>query len=137
MSNPQCMTAPAGRRDDAYRAGVVENGTDPVAAAAEQSGQDDCQLDKDVLFRTTRATDHHGCRSVEDKPCGQLTILVELAYLRFIEAGSDVPVDVPGVVALDVRPQTVEVESPSPSWSSVAALKTPIESPHDPPLQPE
>src|SRR5215212_7452539 len=129
------MTAPAAGWDDAYRAGVVENGTDPVAAAAEQSGQDECELDKHVLFRATQPTDHHGCRSVEYEPCGQLTILVELAYLRFIEPGSDIPVDVPGIVALDIGPQPVEVESAPPPWGSVTALKASVESPHDPPLQ--
>src|SRR4051812_15936882 len=129
------MNAPTAGWDDAYRAGVVKNGTDPVAAAAEQSGQDERKFDKHVLFRASRSTNHHGCRSVEDEPCGQFAIFVELASLRFVEPGGDVPVDVPGIVALDIGPQPVEVESPPPPWGSVTALKASVESPHDPPLQ--
>ena len=120
-----------------WQRAVVENGADPVAVSAEHPGQDEGEFGKHVLLPAARAADHHGRRSVEDQPRGQLTVLVEFAYLRFIEPGSDVPVDVPGIVALDVRPQSVEVEATPPPWGSVAALEAPVESPHDPPLQPE
>src|SRR5215211_4398898 len=121
------MTAPGAEWDDTCRAGVVENGTDPVAVAAEQSGQDEREFDKHVLFRAARATDHHGCRPVEDEPCSQLTILVEFAYLRFIEPGSDVPVDVPGVVALYVLPQAGEVKTSTSPRGAIPALDAPVE----------
>jgi len=131
------MTAPGAGRDDTCPAGVVEDGADPVAVSAEHPGQDGGQFGKHVLLPAARAADHHGRRSVEDQPCGQLTVLVEFADLWFIEPGRGVPVDVPGIVTLGVRPQSVEVEAASPPWGSVAALEAPVESPHDPPLQPE
>src|SRR4029453_4834310 len=110
-SDPQCMTAPGAGRDDTCPAGVVEDGTDPVAVSAEPPGQDEGELGKPVLFSAARAADHHGRRSVEDEPRGQLTILVEFAYLRFVEPGSDVPLDMPRVVAFDVRSQPGEAET--------------------------
>src|SRR5512133_2038743 len=131
------MTAPGAGRDDACPAGVVEDGTDPVAVSAEHPGQDEGEFGKHVLFSAARAADHHGRRSVEDEPRGQLTILVEFAYLRFVEPGSDVPVDMPGVVAFDVRSQPGEVETSTSPRGAIPALDAPVESPHDPPLQPE
>ena len=131
------MTAPGAGRNDTCRAGVVEDGADPVAVAAEQSGEDEREFGKHILFHAAWATDHHGCGSVEDEPRGQLTILVEFAYLRFIEPSGDVPVDVPRVVAFDVRPQPGEVETSTSPLGAIPALDAPVESPHDPPLQPE
>ena len=104
-SDPQRVAASGAGRDDAGRAGVVEDGADPVAVSAEQPGQDEGELGEHVLLAAARAADHHGRRSVEDQPGGQLAVLVELAYLRFVEPGGDVPVDVPGVVAFVVRPR--------------------------------
>ena len=108
----------------------------PGCRSAEQSGQDEGEFGKHVLLSAARAADRHGCRSVEDQPRGQLTVLVELADLRFIEAGGDIPVDVPGIVALYVRPDSGEVEAASPPRGSVPALDAPVEPAHDPPFQP-
>ena len=50
-SDPQRMAASGAGRDDARgRAGVVEHGTDPVAVAAEQPGQDERELGQHVLL---------------------------------------------------------------------------------------
>src|SRR5215212_9519697 len=129
------MTAPGAGRDDTCRAGVVEDGTDPVAVPADHPGQDEGEFGKEVLLSAARAADHHGRRSVEDEPRGQLTILVEFAYLRFIEPGSDVPVDVPGVVAFDVRPQPGEVEASTSPRGAIPALDAPVEPAYDSPFQ--
>ena len=99
-------------------------------------GQDEGEFGKHVLLSAVRAADHHGRRSVEDQPGGQLAVLVELAYLRFIEPGGDVPVDVPGVVAFDVRPQPGEVKTSTSSRGAIPALDAPVEPAYDPPLQP-
>ena len=63
-------------------------------------------------------------------PGGQLPVLVELAHLRFVEPGGDVPVDVTGVVAFDVRPQPGEVEATPrrgvryPPWTRPSSRRT-------------
>ena len=123
--------APSGAR-------VVEHRADPVAAATEQPGQDEGELGEHVrpCPRPGPPTDVHRGRTVEDQPGRQLAVLVELAHLRFVEPGGDVPVDVPRVVALDVRPQPGEVETAPPPRRAVAALDAPVEPAHDPPLQP-
>ena len=134
-ADPQRVAASGAGRHDAYAAGVVEECADPVATPAEQPGQDEGEFGQHVLLPAARAADHHGRRSVEDQPGGQLAVLVELAHLRFVEPGSDVPVDVPGVVALDVRPQPGEVETATAARGAIRALDAPVEPPHDPPLQ--
>ena len=129
-SDPQRMAASGAGRDDAGRAGVVEDGADPVAVSAEQPGQDESELGQHVLLSAARAADHHGRRSVEDQPGGQLAVLVELAYLRFVEPGGDVPVDVPGVVAFVVRPHSGEVKTTPrrgvryPPWTRPSSRRT-------------
>ena len=49
-SDPQCMTAPRSRANDTCRAGVVEDGADPVAVAAEQSGEDEREFGSTSRF---------------------------------------------------------------------------------------
>src|ERR687897_970183 len=88
------------------------------------------------MLSAARAADHHGRRSVEDQPGGQLAVLVELAYLRFVQPGGDVPVDVPGVVAFDIRPQPGEVKTNTSSRGAIPALDAPVEPAYDSPLQP-
>ena len=118
------------------RGSVVEDGTDPVAVPAEHPGQDEGEFGKHVLLSAALAADHHGRRSVEDQPGSQLAVLVELAYLRFVQPGGDIPVDVPGVVALDVRPQPGEVKTSTSSRGAIPALDAPVEPAYDSPLQP-
>ena len=147
-SDAQRVAASGAGRDDAGGAGVgayrgslrsrgsvVEDGADPVAVSAEHPGQDEGELGKHVLLPAARAADHHGRRSVEDQPAGEVAVLVELAYLRFVEPGGDIPVDVPGVVALLVG-RIPAKSSPLPRRGAIAALDAPVEPADDPPLQP-
>ena len=121
-SDPQRVAASGAGRDDAggsaphgsLARGLVEDGADAVAVSAEQPGQDERELGQHVLLAAARAADPHGRRSVEDQPGGQLAVLVELAYLRLVQPGGDVPVDVPGVVAFVVRRAIPAKSSPLP-----------------------
>jgi hypothetical protein len=149
-SDAQRVAASGARRDDAGGAGVgghcpcslrsqgsvVEDGAHPVAVSAEHPGQDEGEFDKHVLLSAARAADDHGRRSVEDQPGGQLAVLVELAYLRFVQPGGDIPIDVPGVVAFDVGPQPGEVKTTTSSRGVIPALDAPVEPAHDSPFQP-
>src|SRR5205823_1843086 len=72
----------------------------------------------------------------EQQPRGELTVLGEHAQLRLVQPRGDVPVDMPGVVALDVVAQPGQVGSRPPVGGAVAAHQAPVEPADDPPFQP-
>ena len=61
-ADPQGLVAPGAGRTMRTDAGVVEHRPDPVAAAAEQPGQEQGQLGQHVVLAAARAADRHGGR---------------------------------------------------------------------------
>ena len=86
------------------------------------------------LPRPGRAGGHRG-RSVEHQPHGQVAIFDELPHLRAVQPRGGVPVDVAGVVGLDVFAQAGEVHPRTAVGRAVAALDPPVDASEHAPLE--
>ena len=106
---------------------VVQQYADPVPAPAEQPGEHQGELADHIVLAAPGRADRHRRGTVQHQPHRELAVLVEQAKLRLVQPGGDVPVDVPGVVALDVLAQPGEVGSCSPVRGAVAARQASVE----------
>ena len=83
---------------------------DPIAALREQPSEADGEIGEcGVLAVPVGAKSHRG-RLIKDEPGGEVAVLGVQAYVRLVQAGGHVPVDVPDVVLRGVAAQAGEVD---------------------------
>ena len=117
---------------------AVEHGPDPVAVPRQDPGQRRHEVDEDAPLLPLGLDGPEVDRraEVEQEPGRDLAVLEELADVRRVHPGGDVPVDVADVVAVLVLAQVGEVDAVAPEQAPVVALEQAVEPADDRPVEP-
>jgi hypothetical protein len=132
----QHVAAAAARRDHRVHPAAVAQQADPVAAPGQHARQQGDELGGDRLLAGAAGAEVDRGRHVDQEPGGQLAVLVELAHVRHLQPGGDVPVDVAHVVVVLVLAQVGEIEPGAAEQRPVVAVQRAVEPLQHGPLEP-
>ena len=114
---------------------AVEQRTDPVAVAGEQSRQHADELARDALLGVALRAELDAAAQVDQEPRAQLAVFGELAHVRHLQPRGHVPVDVAHIVVVLVLAQVGQVEPATAPQRAVIPLQLSIEPTQHGPLQ--
>ncbi len=129
------LAPPLPGRDGPHVPAVVDDGTEPVAAAHEQLAEHRGELAQDPLLGPLDGTEGHRPGTVDHEPRRELTVFHEVPDEQLVHPGGDVPIDMADVVAPLVGAQVGEVGAVASQEGAVIALQASVEAPDDLPVE--
>jgi len=131
----QHLAPSAARGDDLELAIAIDHRAHAIAVAGQQAREHGDQFDRQLaLFHVARPEVHRPAQ-IEQKPGGDLAILLEFPDIRSLHPRSDVPVDVAHVVPGLVLAQAGEVHAVAPEQAPVVALEEAVQAADDLPVE--
>ena len=137
VDEPQDLDATATGRDRPLDPAAVEDRPDPVPVSRQHARHRRHEVDEDAPLQPLGLDRPEVDRraEVEQEPGRDLAVLQELADVRRVHPGGDVPVDVADVVAVLVLAQVGEVDAVAPEQAPVVALEQAVEPADDRPVE--
>ena len=87
------------------------------------------------MFANVAGTKVHRAAQIKQKPGGDLPIFLKLAYMRHLQTGRDVPVDISNIVIRLIFAQVRQIKTKAAEQGPIIAVKQTIKSLDDSPFE--